>query len=152
MSNESYKSFVGDLCRNFDKPWDSVGKKLDAAYPFLKHIPDGAWKDLTRLAMERWERWPSNFVKAILTLYRDTTQFEPQPVHYDPIEDFRFPVGLMQRAFEILQNEGYRPYVNYCNAVHMPQKDRERVEYKAEVCRANIDPATIVKGLITYDK
>lgn len=148
MSQEKFKQFCGDLCRNFDKPWDSVGKKLDAAYPFLQHIPDTAWKDLTRLAMERWERWPSNFVKAVLSLYRDTSQFTPQTVRYDPVEDLRFPIALMHKAFEILMEQGYRPYLAFCDAHGMPRKDRDRIEFKAELCKLECKPKDPVKLLL----
>lgn len=134
-TQKAYNSFCRDLCANFDKPFDLIGKKLDVAFPYLKHLPDSVFPNLIRLAMERWDRWPSNFTKGILTLYLDTASYEAPPITYDPIEDYRFPVGLMQRAFDIILEHGYTRYRAYCDATGMPQHDRDRVEFKAKVYR-----------------
>lgn len=57
-------------------------------------------------------------------------------VAYDPIEDFRFPVGLMHKALSILQNSGEVAFVYFCDSVRMPKNDRERIRNKASAIRA----------------
>lgn len=69
----AYMAFCGDMCRNFDKSWDSVGKRLDFAWQFLTYIPVTAWQPMVGIAVETWGKWPSNWTKdtkAIYELYR----------------------------------------------------------------------------------
>lgn len=66
---QAYDAFCGELVKNFDKDWDKVGKKLDFGFSYLEHIPVSAWKDMARIAVYEWDRWPSNFVKSTKNLY-----------------------------------------------------------------------------------
>lgn len=148
-SNKYYMAFCNALCRNFDKSWDQVGAKLDFAYQYLKHIPDECFRQMVPMAMQRWERWPTNWAKAVLSLYRDTQRDFSAVIAYDPVEDFRFPIGLMQKSFDILMEDGYPAFLRYAKAVKMPQNDQDRVEMKARVCRSGEDATGNVKKLIS---
>lgn len=66
---QAYDAYCGEMTKNFEKPWDKVGQKLDFGYRYLDHIPAHAFKDMAKMAMDAWEKWPSNFVKATKTLY-----------------------------------------------------------------------------------
>lgn len=132
MSKDGYKRFCGDICRNFDKSWDKVGQRLDFAYEFLSHIPDHAWKQMIPIALRKWERWPSNWVKHVQELYREVPQ-ENRPVVYDRIEDLRFPLNLMWDGFWILTKKGEAAFDSFCESVQMPLNDRDRVRNKHRV-------------------
>lgn len=67
--NIAYLNFCGDLCRNFDKSWDQVGRKLDFAFQFLGHIPEAAWRPMVGIAVQNWSRWPSNWAKEVREIY-----------------------------------------------------------------------------------
>ena len=51
-------------------------------------------------------------------------------IKYDSIEDLRFPVRLLFKAYYILENKGENAFYEYANAVDMPARDIERVMNK----------------------
>ena len=135
-----YTKFCTDLTRSFDKDWSKTQLRMDFSFKFLEHIPSNAWPDMVRIAIERWDGWPRNWVKAVKDVYeswRRDAQFGEGIIKYNKDDDVRFPVNLMQRAFRILQEQGYIDYVHYCDSVGMPRTDRERVENKHRICQSH---------------
>ena len=65
MIAKEYKDFCADLVRNFDKDWAKVGLKVDFGYQFLEHVPLNAWHPMVTLAVDHWEGWPRNWVRAV---------------------------------------------------------------------------------------
>ena len=142
IAPKEYLQFAGTVSNSFGKSWDKVQDQFDTAYQFLKNIPDQAWLPMAQAAVQQWEKWPSNIVKAIRELYGNWAHggMHEGVIEYDRTEDLRFPVGLMHRAFNILYEQGYGPFSAYCNAVHMPKNDRDRVENKCRVVQSNEPP------------
>lgn len=140
LTMQAYKAFCGDLVKNFDKEWAKVGTKLEFCYQYLDHVPENAWKPMVKLAIGTWDGWPRNWTKAVKDIYeqwRRDAQFSEGVIKYDPEDDIRFPVNLMQQAFTILDTKGYIVYSTYCDSVGMPKTDRARVENKHRICKAH---------------
>ena len=142
IAPKEYLQFASTVANSFGRDWDRVQDQFDTAYQFLKNIPDQAWLPLSQSAVQNWEKWPSNIVKAIREIYGNLAHggMHEGTIQYYPTEDLRFPVGLMQRAFKILYDQGYGPYSAYCDSIHMPRNDRDRVENKCRVVKSN-EPA-----------
>lgn len=107
----------------------------------VKRIPTGAlraiWENLKqRDGISR----RTNVPKVINEIYAKISTAggsDRSPlVAYDLVEDFRFPVGLMHKALNILQNSGEVAFVYFCDSVRMPKNDRERVRNKAAAIRS----------------
>lgn len=107
----------------------------------VKRIPTGAirgiWENLKqRDAISR----RTNVPKVINEIYAKISTAggsdRAPVVDYDPVEDFRFPVGLMHKALSILQNSGDAAFVYYCDTVRMPRNDRDRVRCKFNAIRS----------------
>ena len=139
IAPKEYLQFAGTVSNSFGKSWDKVQDQFDTAYQFLKNIPDQAWLPMAQAAVQQWEKWPSNIVKAIRELYGNWAHggMHEGVIEYDRTEDLRFPVGIMHRAFNILYEQGYGPYHAYCDSVHMPKNDRDRVENKCRVVQSS---------------
>jgi hypothetical protein len=138
MINPEYRQFCTDLTKSFDKDWSRTELKMDFAYKYLEHIPSNAWPEMVRIAVEKWDGWPRNWAKAIKEVYeqwRRDAQFTGGFIKYDKDDDIRFPVNLMQIAFQILDTKGYIVYSTYCDSVGMPKTDRDRVENKHRICK-----------------
>ena len=149
MTSDAYKAFCGDLVKNFDKDWSKIGGKLDFGWKFLEHIPDAAWKPMIQIAISSWDGWPRNWVKAVKEIYehwrRDAGHIGSAGYNRD--DDPRFPVQLMQCAFDILERQGYPEYRAYCDQVAMPRTDRDRIEFKHKVCSGQVErPGRIPEG------
>ena len=138
MINSEYRRFCTDLVKSFDKDWSRTELKMDFAYKYLEHIPSSAWPEMVRLAVEKWDGWPRNWTKAVKEVYeqwRRDAQFNEGVIKYNKDDDVKFPVNLMQIAFQILDTKGYIDYSNYCDRVGMPKTDRARVENKHRICK-----------------
>lgn len=133
MSQAAYDAFCRDVAQNFAKHRDVA--ELGATYKFLDHIPDSAWPAMASAAVRSWDKWPANLVKSVNDLYWQTIPQASRPVRYDPVEDYRFPVTLMHVAYGILDVKGPESFTDYCDSVHMPKNDRERVRYKLTIVR-----------------
>jgi hypothetical protein len=64
-----YDTFCGTLCNLFDKDWAKVGDKVETGWGFLSHIPDSGWNPMTKIAVDTWDSWPRNWVKAVSEIY-----------------------------------------------------------------------------------
>ena len=51
-------------------------------------------------------------------------------IKYDAIEDLRFPVRLLYKAYYILENRGQNAFYEYVHMINMPAQDIERVMNK----------------------
>jgi hypothetical protein len=142
MSKEAYKAFCGDLVRNFDKDWVKVGPKFDFGWKFLEHIPENAWKQMIPIAINLWDGWPRNWIKAVKEVYETWRRDGGlgSNTNYNRDNDVRFPVALMHKASDILQERGYLEYSAYCDSVGMPKTDRDRVEFKHKVIKGHQQP------------
>ena len=69
MTPEDYKRFAGSLCDLFDRDWNTNRKRIETGYQFLSHIPEIALKSMVQIAIDKWESWPRNWVKAIKEIY-----------------------------------------------------------------------------------
>lgn len=141
MTQQAYKSFCGDMVKNFDKDWAKVGGKLDFAWRFLEHIPERAWKDMVRIAIDKWTGWPFNWAKAVKEIYEEWRRdvgISNQLANYDADDDPRFPVALLWEAFWILKKQGYPQYRTFCDSWRMPKNDRARVENKHRVIEQHL--------------
>ena len=139
MIPKEYKEFCGDLARSFDKDWTKTQLKMDFAYKFIEHIPNHAWEQMVKIAIEQWDGWPRNWSKAVKEIYeywRREAHVGGVGIKYDLKDDIRFPVNLMAQAFNILNTKDYPGYVTYCDQVGMPKTDRDRVENKHRICTA----------------
>ncbi len=139
-TSEAYKLFCGDLVKNFDKDWFKVGSKLEFGFQFIEHVPEHAWRQMVKLAIDQWDGWPRNWAKAVKEIYelwRRDAGHAGIGIKYDREDDPRLPVNLMQQAFVILCDKGYQPYAYFCDQVSMPKTDRSRVENKYRICTSN---------------
>lgn len=141
IAPKEYIQFAGTVSNSFGKEWDKVQDQFDTSYQFLHNIPDSAWLPLSQLCVSQWEKWPPNIIKAIRDVYgnwaRGANFSGEAHIVYNRDDDIRFPISLMQRAFRILDEQGFGPYQAYANAVHMPRTDRDRIENKHRVCKAH---------------
>ena len=64
-----YDIFCGEVCNLFDRDWDKIQNRVDSGWEFLGHIPEIAWKPMTKLAVDTWENWPRNWVKSVKEIY-----------------------------------------------------------------------------------
>jgi hypothetical protein len=138
MIPKEYKDFCSDLARNFDKEWGKVQLKVDFGYQFLEHVPLHAWKPMVKIAVDQWEGWPRNWAKAVKDIYetwRRDAHLGGVGIKYNKDDDVRFPIHLMQQAFDILSTKDYFDYNHFCDQVGMPKTDRDRVENKHRVCK-----------------
>ena len=97
---------------------------------------------------ENGQRFP--FIFEVKQYLSNLEQFE---LEYDRVEDLRFPVRRLLKAFQILTKHGKQSFVNYCDSVKMPLNDRERVILKAEYAFRD-EPKTleIINGIASkYD-
>lgn len=60
-----------------------------------------------------------------------------EQIEYNAHEDFRFPVGLLYKAYSILENHGYSSFRKYTSRINMPMQDVEGVLNKFQY---NTDP------------
>ncbi len=127
-----------------DLPTDSQKREW---FEDVKRIPSGAirgiWENLKqRDAISR----RTNVPKVINEIYAKISTAgggdRAPVVAYDPVEDFRFPVGLMHKALSVLDNSGDVAFVYFCDSVRMPSNDRDRVRNKFNSIRSvEIDQA-----------
>lgn len=107
----------------------------------VKRIPSGAirviWENMKqRDAISRRTNVPK-VINEIYAKISTASGGDRSPmVAYDPVEDFRFPVGLMHKALSILYNSGDVAFVYYCDSVRMPRNDRDRVRNKFNSIRS----------------
>lgn len=106
----------------------------------VKRIPSGAlrgiWENLKqRDGISRRTNVPK-VINEIYSKISTASCDRSSIVNYDPVEDLRFPVGLMHKALSILQNSGETSFAYYCESVRMPSTDRERVRNKLAAIRA----------------
>ncbi len=140
MTEQAYKSFCGDLVRNFDKDWSKVGSKLDFGFKFLSHIPEHAWKGMVQNAVNEWEGWPRNWVRAVKLAYESWRRDNVSAsfVRYNVDDDPRYPVSQMWEAFWILSKQGDQSFDNFVKRTGMPKTDRDRVLNKHRVSNLGI--------------
>ena len=55
---------------------------------------------------------------------------DKKKIRYNAEEDFRFPVGLLLKAYWKLRREGYDQFYIYADSIGMPANDIERVMSK----------------------
>ena len=67
--DQSYKTFCSTMCDLFDRDWEKYSDRMAVGYYYLKHIPAQAWEPMVQMAVDKWENWPRNWVKAIKELY-----------------------------------------------------------------------------------
>lgn len=72
-----YKNFCNDLADIFDKDWNKVEDKFATSAQFLEHIPRFAWKPMVQIAVDTWDGWPRNWVKAVNEIYSLFRKSEP---------------------------------------------------------------------------
>lgn len=141
ITPKEYNQFAGTIANSFGKEWSRVQDQFDTAYQFLKFIPDNAWLPLSQLVVNHWEKWPQNIVKAIQEVYgnwyKNANITGELRIEYNKDDDIRFPIQLMQRAFNVLSEQGYEKYVLYANSVGVPKTDRDRIENKNRVCSSH---------------
>jgi len=113
----------------------------------VSHIPGQAVPNILQQLFRDSDTMPRNLPRAFREIYETFPQQE-RPTFYDPVEDLRFPVALMHRAFDVLLQKGQIAFANYCDLVQMPAADRERVRYKAQVVK-NENPHEKVNRLIS---
>ena len=113
----------------------------------VSHIPGQAVPNILQQLFRDSDTMPRNLPRAFREIYETFPQQE-RPTFYDPIEDLRFPVALMHKAFDILIKNGQTAFANYCDLVQMPASDRERVRFKAQVVK-NENPHEKVNRLIS---
>ena len=138
---KEYKEFCQSILKSFDKDWSKSELKLDFCYQFLNHIPSQAWTPMIRISVEKWEKgFPRNWTRAVLDIYdlwKKDAQFTVGCIKYNPDDDPRYPVNLMQQAFHILTTKDYPSYAYFCDQTGMPRNDRDRVENKHRICKAH---------------
>jgi hypothetical protein len=106
----------------------------------VKRIPSGAikaiWENLKqRDGISRRTNVPKVFNEIYAKISMANGGGRGDVMAYDPVEDFRFPVGLMHRALSVLDVSGDESFVYYCDSVRMPRNDRERVRNKLNSIR-----------------
>ena len=128
-------------------------KQQDLWFQFVKHIGNNEVDEIISGITSDYDSLPRNISKAFIE-HRPSKSYTSRQVQYDPIEDFRFPVGLMQKSLDVLLNQGFTAYNAYALSVKMPQKDRDRVEYKAQIIRQGQNPHQKISDLIntTYSQ
>jgi hypothetical protein len=62
--------FAGELSNIFGKDWEKVQDQVDSGFRFLEHISVEAWREMVRVAVDTWEGWPRNWVKAVNEVYQ----------------------------------------------------------------------------------
>lgn len=132
MRNQSaeYLNFSGKTGKMLGKDWDRIQDQVDSSWTMLSHIPDSAWLEMTQMAVRQWEVWPRNFYRAVSDIYQEWARTRGGSTVYHREDDPRFPVGLLWDGFGILDTKGKQAFIAYCDAVHMPLNDRERVQNK----------------------
>lgn len=101
----------------------------------VKHIPNHEVDQILNAIQNACDNIPRNIPKAFKE-HRSQSGFK-EIIVYNKDDDIRFPVELMHRAFHILYDQGYGPYQAFCDSVHMPRTDRDRVENKCRVVKSN---------------
>jgi hypothetical protein len=119
-------------------------------YQKIKTWPIEALRGAADYLIENKKPMPGNFptineLRAAMTQWlSDHPEFRNHQIEYDKYEDHRFPVRHLEKALNILTRRGQEPFTQYCNAVNMPIKDRERVINKARAAY----PMSKVKDMI----
>lgn len=130
-SYDEYRKFGSTMLELFDLDWEKYGSRIDASWPFLKHIPPTAFKQMIQMAVDTWDGWPRNWTKAVKTIYelwRSGSKYSA--IKYNKTEDYRYPVEKMHEAFELLERDGNQEFMRFCASTGMPENDIERVRCK----------------------
>ena len=106
----------------------------------VKRIPSGAmraiWENLKqRDGISRRTNVPKVVNEIYAKISTASGGDRGAVIAYDPVEDLRFPVGLMHKALSVLDVSGEESFVYYCDSVRMPRNDRERVRNKLNSIR-----------------
>jgi len=107
----------------------------DRWFQNVKHIPNLEVDQILNSIQNKNDNIPRNIPKAFND-HRAESGFKTI-IAYDKDDDIRFPIELMQRAFHILDQQGYPAYTAYANSVGIPRTDRDRIENKHRVCNSN---------------
>lgn len=139
MNFKEFEDLIGKIFLFLGADVPTAAQKQEW-FPDVKHIPTQA---LTKVWNELKQRdgisRRTNVPKVINEIYSKIASITSGMDHgqnYDPIEDMRFPVALMHRAFDVLERSGDSAFAYYCDSVRMPRNDRERVRNKFMVIKA----------------
>jgi hypothetical protein len=66
---DEYKRFAGAVANVFSKDWNKAEAQFQACIKFLPEIPSEAWRPMAGIAINSWESWPRNLVKAVKEVF-----------------------------------------------------------------------------------
>jgi hypothetical protein len=76
---DEFLRFAAKLIDIFDLDWGKYHPRIDAAYDFLQHIPEIAFRGMYPIAVDSWNGWPRNFPRAVKEVY-ETWRHQNQQV------------------------------------------------------------------------
>lgn len=133
-SNSEYQQFYKTLLTLFEQDENKHEKKITVGWAFLSYIPKEAFKPMIKIALEKWDSWPRNWVKNVKEVYELwRTETKHTALKYNEQDDPRFPVEKMHTALDILTASGRNKFDMYCRDEHMPKTDIDRVIQKHRV-------------------
>lgn len=141
MNFKEFDDLVGKvfLFLGADKPNDT---QKEFWFEEVKRIPGGAIPTIyAQLKMRDGVSRRTNIPKVINEIYGKISSAGGGStigaVRYDPVEDFRFPIGYMHKGLNVLIEEGELAFANFAEMVGMPKNDRDRVRGKMLAIRAS---------------
>jgi hypothetical protein len=66
---DEYKRFAGAVANVFSKDWVKAEAQFQACIKYLPDIPTEAWRPMAGIAIESWESWPRNLVRAVKDVF-----------------------------------------------------------------------------------
>lgn len=99
----------------------------------VSDIPDSALGQCIEIVTRENKRLPDNIPLAIREAYARLPKTAGILRCYDPVEDLRFPVGLLHEGLRVLRCDGQEAFARYAKRVGMPSCDQDRVRVKLRV-------------------
>jgi hypothetical protein len=85
---------------------------------------------------EEHDNLPRNLPKAIRAAYTVMPK-DASSRNYNAVEDTSYPINYLHTALNVFLKDGPEAMNNYCELVHMPSNDRDRVRCKGQVIQGN---------------
>jgi hypothetical protein len=134
--DNAYQAFCRSLCSVFSKNPEKMQTMFEDCFLYFADVTVQQWKAMKPLAVNRWEGWPRNFVKAVKELAKDAQPVNAPGINvaYNTEEDPRFPIDLLHQGFALLvRTKDYKQFEAFADQVKMPKADRARVKLKAQI-------------------